>query len=227
MGKVIENSGLSGVYDGVSRTANIIGVDLKVPGVDYKSPPAIRIADKCGIGYGAKGHSVLNEAGSIAAIVIDSVGTNYPVVNDPPTNVGITTVFVETPGTGYTPGDKIDETVFVYPTGLPDPEGGDAPDPDKISDPELVPDPYTALVPEVDRPVLNKVTDKPVYELVVNPETGGIEAVRVLNILRFETPPVLKVLSKTGQGAVLRPVFGEIPEAVQTGVLTVIDCVGK
>ena len=148
-------------------------------------------------------------------------------VNDPPTNVGITTVFVETPGTGYTPGDKIDETVFVYPTGLPDPEGGDAPDPDKISDPELVPDPYTALVPEVDRPVLNKVTDKPVYELVVNPETGGIEAVRVLNILRFETPPVLKVLSKTGQGAVLRPVFGEIPEAVQTGVLTVIDCVGK
>ena len=115
----------------------------------------------------------------------------------------------------------------MYPTGLPDPEGGDAPDPDKISDPELVPDPYTALVPEVDRPVLNKVTDKPVYELVVNPETGGIEAVRVLNILRFETPPVLKVLSKTGQGAVLRPVFGEIPEAVQTGVLTVIDCVGK
>tara|TARA_B100000131_G_scaffold188014_1_gene180952 strand:+ start:230 stop:2572 length:2343 start_codon:yes stop_codon:yes gene_type:complete len=225
MGKVIENSGLSGVADGISRTANIIGVDLKVPGMNYKSPPAIRIADKCGIGYGAKGHSVLNEDGSIAAIVIDSVGTNYPVVTDPPINVGITTVFVETPGTGYTPGDKIDETVFVYPTGLPDSEGGDAPDTD--TDPELIPDPYTSLVPEVDRPVLNKVTDKPVYELVVNPETGGIDAVRVLNILRFETPPVLKVLSKTGQGAVLRPVFGEIPEAVQTGVLTVIDCVGK
>ena len=30
-----------------------------------------------------------------------------------------------------------------------------------------------------------------------------------------------------GNGAVLRPVFGEIPEAVQTDVITVVDCVGK
>ena len=49
---------------------------------------------------------------------------------------------------------------------------------------------------------------------------------KVLNILKYDTPPVIKVLSATGQGAVLRPVFGEIPEGVQQDVITVIDCVG-
>ncbi len=226
LGGVIENSGLSGVADGISRTASIIGVDLKVPGMNYKSPPAISFSDKCGKGYGAKGHAVLNEDGTIAAVVIDSPGIGYPVVEDPPTNVGITTVFVETPGTGYVPGDQIDESIFVtvYPQGLPsdDPELVTPPD-----DPDLVADPYTKLVPEPQRVSLSNIAEKPVFDLVVNPETGGVEAVRVLNILRFETPPVLKILSANGQGAVIRPVFGEIPEAVQTDVLTVIDCVGK
>ena len=50
---------------------------------------------------------------------------------------------------------------------------------------------------------------------------------KVLNILKYDVPPVIKVLSKTGKGAVLRPVFGEIPESVQGEVFTVIDCVGK
>ena len=74
---------------------------------------------------------------------------------------------------------------------------------------------------------LQYVTDKPVFDLGVNPETGGIAAVRVLNILKYSVPPVIKILSKSGQGAVIRPVFGEIPESVQGEVFTVIDCVGK
>ena len=224
MGKVIDNSGLGGIADGISRTASIIGVDLKVPGANYKSPPAISFSDKCGKGYGAHGHAVLNEDGTIGAVVIDTVGEGYPVVTDPPENVGLTTVFVEDPGSGYVPGDKIDESVYVtvFPTGLP-------PVDDIIVEPEdptIVPDPYTKLIPTGERVALQNVTDKPVFDLVVNPETGGIEAVRVLNILKYDTPPVFKVLSKTGQGAILRPVFGEIPPEVQTGVLTVVDCVG-
>lgn len=63
--------------------------------------------------------------------------------------------------------------------------------------------------------------------MVVDPETGGVNAVRVQNVVKFETPPVLKILSETGDGAVLRPVFGDIPEAAQVGVITVVDCVGK
>ena len=224
MGKVIDNSGLGGIADGISKTASIIGVDLKVPGANYKSPPAISFSDKCGKGYGAHGHAVLNDDGTIGAVVIDTVGEGYPVVTDPPDNIGVTTVFVENPGSGYVPGDKIDESVYitVFPTGLP-------PVDDIIVEPEdptIVPDPYTKLIPTGERVALQNVTDKPVFDLVVNPETGGIEAVRVLNILKYDTPPVFKVLSKTGQGAILRPVFGEIPPDVQTGVLTVVDCVG-
>jgi len=225
LGKTIENSGLGGIADGISKTASIIGVDLKVPGVGYKSPPAISFSDKCGKGYGAHGHAVLNNDGTIGAVVIDTVGEGYPVVTDPPTNVGLTTVFVEDPGSGYVPGDSIDETVFIttFPTGFtpPDREITETPD-----DPTLVSDPKTNLVPTGQRVALANVTDKPVFDLVVNPETGGIEAVKVLNILKYDTPPIIKVISATGNGAVLRPVFGEIPEGVQQDVITVIDCVG-
>ena len=225
LGKTIENSGLGGIADGISKTASIIGVDLKVPGVGYKSPPAISFSDKCGKGYGAHGHAVLNDDGTIGAVVIDTIGEGYPVVTDPPTNVGLTTVFVENPGSGYVTGDTIDETVFIttFPTGFtpPDREITEIPD-----DPTLVSDPKINLVPTGQRVALTNVTDRPVFDIVVNPETGGIEAVKVLNILKYDTPPVIKVLSATGQGAVLRPVFGEIPEGVQQDVITVIDCVG-
>ena len=231
LGKTIENSGLGGIAQGISKTASIIGVDLKVPGMNYKSPPAISFSDKCGKGYGAHGHAVLNEDGTIGAVVIDTVGEGYPVITDPPTNVGLTTVFVEDPGSGYIPGDVIDESVFVveYPTGFADPEVGigtpTTVDPD---DPSIVSDPYVNLVPKegTQRVTLANISSKPTFDIVVNPETGGIEAVRVLNILKYDTPPVIKVLSTTGQGAVLRPVFGEIPPDVQTGFITVIDCVG-
>ena len=237
MGKFIDNTkGLSTLADSVSRTAGIMGVNLKVPGRNYKSPPAISFADKCGIGHGAHGHAVLNEDGTIGAIVVDTVGEGYPVVEDPPVNVGVTTVFVEDPGTGYVPGDTIDESIYIttFPTGFPDTETGigtpitTTPDPDDPDyDPTLVTDPYTKLVPTGERVQLQNLTDRPVFDLVVNPETGGIEAVKVLNILKYDVPPVIKVLSKTGKGAVLRPVFGEIPESVQGEVFTVIDCVGK
>ena len=234
LGKTIENSGLGGIAEGISKTASIIGVDIKVPGMNYKSPPAIRFADKCGQGYGAHGHAVLTPDGTIGAVVIDTTGEGYPVITDPDPNVGLTTVFVEDPGTGYTPDDTIDETIFTieFPTGFPDTEVGigtpttttDPDDPDY--NPELIPDPYTKLVPTGERVQLQNLTDRPVFDLVVNPATGGIEAVRVLNILKYSVPPVIKVLSPTGSGAVLRPVFGEIPPEAQKGVITVIDCSG-
>ena len=234
LGKTIENSGLGGVAEGISKTASIIGVDIKVPGMNYKSPPAIRFADKCGQGYGAHGHAVLTPDGTIGAVVIDTTGEGYPVITDPDPNVGLTTVFVEDPGTGYTPDDTIDETIFTieFPTGFPDTEVGigtpttttDPDDPDY--NPELIPDPYTKLVPTGERVQLQNLTDRPVFDLVVNPTTGGIEAVRVLNILKYSVPPVIKVISPTGSGAVLRPVFGEIPPEAQKGVITVIDCSG-
>ena len=225
LGKVIEKSGFGGVADGISKTASIIGVDLKVPGMNYKSPPAISFSDKCGQGYGAHGHAVLAPDGTIGAVVIDTVGEGYPVVTDPPENIGLTDIFIENPGTGYTPGDQIDEDVMIvdFPTGFAAPPDAAIP----ADAPELVVDPTTPLVPEAQRVQLKNATDKTIFDVVIDPETGGVTAVRVLNILKYEVPPVLKIASTTGNGAVLRPVFGEIPEAVQTDVITVVDCVGK
>ena len=112
--------------DSVSRTASIIGVDIKVPGRNYKSPPAISFADKCGKGYGAHGEAIINEDGEVIGAIITSSGEGYPIVDDDgiDNNVGITTIFVEDPGTGYTKGDTIDEDVFVYDEGLPNTDTG-------------------------------------------------------------------------------------------------------
>ena len=234
LGKVIENSGAMGLADSISRTASIIGVDIKVPGRNYKSPPAISFTDKCGKGYGAHGEAIINEDGEVIGAIITSVGEGYPVVDDGSIdiNVGVTTVFVENPGTGYTPGDKIDETIFVYDPGITDLVDDDVTtpevqrvDPTTGEDiPSDVADPYKELIPTGQRITAANIKDKPSFELVIDPVTGGIAAVKVLNTLRFETPPVLSIVSSTGQGAVIRPIFGPIPEPVQQGVLTVIDC---
>ena len=239
LGKTIKNRVLGGIADAISKTASIIGVNIKVPGRNYKSPPAISFTDKCGIGAGAHGHAII-EDGKVVGVVIDTVGDGYPVVEEPDVNVGVTTVYVEDGGTGYTPGDKIDETVNVFPVGFPDPITGTAstititpepprPDPTDptVTLPPDVPDPFTGLVPEPQRVTLTNAKDRPTYELVVDPDTGSVVAVKVLNILKYQVPPVLKILSENGRGAVLRPIFGDIPPARQEGVLTVIDCIGK
>ena len=205
VGGIIENSGLGGIAEGVTRTASIIGVDMKIPGVGYKTPPAISFSDKCGVGFGAHGHAVLDDNGGIAAIVMDSVGEGYPVVTDPPENVGVTTVIVEDPGRGYVPGDQIDETVFIFQTGFAPAEE----------------DAYANLTTE-------EILKTPVFDVKVDPETGGVQSVEVLNILKYDVPPVIEMKSATGVGAVLRPVFGTIPEAkAPARVAKVIDCIGK
>ena len=62
----------------------------------------------------------------------------------------------------------------------------------------------------------------------VDPDTGGVQSVEVLNILKYDVPPVIEMKSTTGVGAVLRPVFGTIPEAkAPTKLVKVIDCIGK
>ena len=205
VGGIVENSGLGGIAEGVTRTASIIGVDMKIPGVGYKTPPAISFSDKCGVGFGAHGHAVLDDNGGIAAIVMDSVGEGYPVVTDPPENVGVTTVIVEDPGRGYVPGDQIDETVFIFQTGFAPAEE----------------DAYANLTTE-------EILKTPVFDVKVDPETGGVQSVEVLNILKYDVPPVIEMKSATGVGAVLRPVFGTIPEAkAPARVAKVIDCIGK
>ena len=197
LGNFIENTpGLVPLVDGITKTASIIGVNVKVPGKGYKTPPTVNFTDKCKFGYGCHGRAIIDEEGQVTAILVDTPGENYPVLSDPPTNnVGVTGIYIIDPGEGYTPGDQIDEDVFVY-------------------QPEVTPDALTIQPEDPNR----------VFDVVV--VDGRVVKVNVINIVRFETLPILTVKSKTGRGAVLRPIFGDIPPDIgQRGVFTVIDCV--
>ena len=116
---------------------------------------------------------------------------------------------MEDPGRGYVPGDQIDETVFIFQTGF-------AP-----SDDDEFTDAYANLTTE-------EILKTPIFDVKVEPDTGGVQSVEVLNILKYDVPPVIEMKSATGVGAVLRPVFGTIPEAkAPARVAKVIDCIGK
>jgi len=72
------------------------------------------------------------------------------------------------------------------------------------------------------------IINTPAFDVTIDPETGGVQSVAVLNILRYDVPPVIEMKSATGNGAILRPVFGTIPEAiVPQQVSIVVDCIGK
>jgi hypothetical protein len=214
LGNVVENSGLGAVADSVTRTAGIIGVDMKVPGSGYTSAPTVRIGDKCSKGYGATAKAIINEEGQVEAIVVNTEGEGYPVVNDPPTNVGMTGVYVQNPGRNYGPNDFIDETRFVYETTAEDAVRYIAADPNN---------PDSTAQSEQERATTER---PPIFNITVDPVTGGITNVEVINILRFAVPPEFKIVTASGTGAILKPIFGTIPPVTtQKGLFTVIDCV--
>ena len=146
---------------------------------------------------------------------MDSTGENYPaqVDEDVPTQLGITTIQVEAGGQGYEPTDPI-----IIP-GI------------SASGNVFIDIPPVVVTGAIDGAPLDSVVTSPgfgkttpIYETVV--ENGTITAVKVLNILRFdETLPTLIVKSKNGNGARLRPLFGDIPTDTQVGIVSAIDCI--
>ena len=219
MGYFVENAGLGGVVAGIQRTASIIGVEMKNRGSGYRYPPMVNFRDKCDFGYGAIGQAILGkgeDSDKVIAIVIITPGENYPenVPSEPGNNEGITDIIVTNPGSGYLPGDPVtipgvsEDGTFTITL----PEG-----------PNIVFDPDD---PDAGPPEDGGIgSPSPIYEIVVD-DDGGIIDVKVLNILRFdETLPELRVLSETGSGAILRPVFGSFPTDRQVGIISAIDCV--
>ena len=220
LGYFVDNTpGLRKLVGGVKRTASILGATISTPGSGYRYPPIVNFRDKCDIGYGAVGHAILNDEGGIKAIVMDSIGENYPaqVDDDTPVQLGITTIQVETGGSGYQPGDVIvlpgistSGNVFI-----------DTPTAVDVSFPDGTP---VGVSTFVTGPGFAKTT--PIYEPIIDPITGSITQVKVLNILRFdEALPTIIVKSKTGNGAKLRPLFGNIPTDTQVGIISAIDCI--
>ncbi len=99
-GSIIENTTL---YQNVSQTASIIGATITNTGSGYRFPPFVEITDNCGLGYGAKARSVINDKGELEAIYIVSPGTNYPVGDQEPS--GVTNTIIQSSGLNYSEGD--------------------------------------------------------------------------------------------------------------------------
>ena len=89
----------------VNRTANIIGAVLENAGSGYRFPPFVEITDECGIGYGARARSTINNEGQITSIYLVSSGENYPVNGE--IGYGVVDVVVVSPGLEYKEGDKV------------------------------------------------------------------------------------------------------------------------
>jgi len=97
-------SAINNTINNVTQTANIIGAVVTNPGSGYRFSPFVEFSDSCGLGYGAKGRAVLNDAGEVTAIYMTSSGEGYPVVqNQDP--YGVVDVEIPTAGLNYSSGD--------------------------------------------------------------------------------------------------------------------------
>lgn len=193
---------------GTILSGAIIGVDLLSGGGNYKYPPFVDIVDECEQGYGAVARSVINEKGEVTGIYVVSPGENYPVGNanvtsgetiadQNPANtpVYVDNVIVVEGGTGYDPNtdDAIDDIGNLYNLEIDDDSG---PGEDIITGTIVG---VTIKSPSPDKPgdPVSTLLNKP--ELVVN------------NYIPTENLPTITIRTRTGSGAILRPVLKNIP----------------
>ncbi len=95
---------LINAINNVTQTASIIGSVVTNPGSGYRFPPFVEFSDSCGLGYGAKGRAVINDAGEVTAIYMLSSGEGYPLVQNQDA-YGVTDVIVQTAGLEYSNND--------------------------------------------------------------------------------------------------------------------------
>ena len=186
-------------------TGSIIGAILTSGGSGYTYPPFVSITDNCRKGYGAVAESVI-ENGKVVAIIINSDGEGYTLGNQPRFGDIITGGTETAPGgTETAPGGT--ETAPVEP-----PEQNPT-----ITDVIII-NPGYNYQPE------DTVTDNfgNEYDVVIN--NGSIVSITPINISDITDLPILRVVSKTGSGAKLKPVFG-FRTSFQGEIKQVIDCV--
>ena len=188
------------IFGSISEgTGSIIGAILTSGGSGYAYPPFVSITDNCGKGYGAVAQSVI-ENGQVTAILINSDGEGYTLGNQPRVGDIIGTV-----GDGDTTGG----------TGTASVQSSEQ-DP-TITD-VLIINPGYNYQPE------DIVTDNFGNEYDVVIDNGSIVSITPINITDITDLPILRVVSKTGSGAKLKPVFG-FRTSFQGEVKQVIDCV--
>jgi hypothetical protein len=187
------------IFGSISEgTGSIIGAILTSGGSGYTYPPFVSITDNCGKGYGAVAQSVI-ENGQVTAILINSDGEGYTLGNQPRVG-GI--IGTGTDGSTGTDGDTATLT-----------------DQQNITISEvLIQNPGYNYQPE------DIVTDNFENEYNVVIDNGSISSITPINITDITDLPIIRVISKTGSGAKLKPVFG-FRTSFQGEVKQVIDCV--
>ena len=195
---------------GTILSGAIIGIDLLSGGENYKYPPFVDIVDECEQGYGAVARSVINEKGEVTGIYVVSPGENYPVGNPNVTSgetiadqnpantpVYVDDVIVVEGGTGYDPDtdDAIDDIGNIYTLKI-DNDSGPGEDP--------ITGTGTIIGATIKSPSPDKPGD-PVSTLINKPELV------VNNYIPTENLPTITIRTRTGSGAILRPVLKNIP----------------
>lgn len=180
---------------GDGQTGSIIGAIMTSSGSGYTYPPFVSISDNCGKGYGAVAQSVI-ENGQVTAIVINSDGEGYTVGDQPIPNDIVNAAGAGGAGTGEDQPQQQNITISKV----------------IIENPGYNYEPGDIITDNFE----NK------YNVVIN--NGSISSITPINITNITDRPILRVISKTGSAARLKPVFG-FAQVYQGEVKQVIDCV--
>ena len=187
--------------EGNNRTTSVIGAIVTSGGSGYTNPPFITLDDNTNKGYGFSGKTIL-KGDKVVGVIVNSPGENYQVGNQP--------ISSDIPGTGGSTGGT---------GGATGGTGGTTGETDLI----------TISTVFIENPGFNYqesdvVTDNfgNQYNMVI--DNGSIVSVEPINIKEVTDLPYIKIISKTGSGARLKPIFGFRKE-FSGQVSQVIDCI--
>ena len=176
-------------------TGSLIGVDLVNGGGGYTFPPFVEIVDECKRGYGATARAVID----------------YDP--DSPTYQEITDIYVESPGTGYTPSDDEEDYIEDEENGPLITDGGKDYDPDNDKVKDNNGNEYD--IKTDDKGTITKLQKKP------NEDSEGIERPSIADAVEYF------ITSEKGSGAIIRPRLLARPKQPQGEVKVVVDCISQ
>jgi hypothetical protein len=209
-------------------TGSIIGAILTSGGSGYTYPPFVSITDNCGKGYGAVAQSVI-ENGQVTAIVMNSDGEGYTLGNQPQVGDIIGTGVDGGTDTGVDGGTDtgVDGGTDTGVDGGTDTgvDGGTGDTNTTLTDQQNITiSEVLILNPGYNYQSGDAVTDNFGNQYNVVIDNGSIVSITPINISDITDLPILRVVSKTGSGAKLKPVFG-FRNSFQGEIKQVIDCV--
>lgn len=200
LGNFVSNvDGLSEVTSGITRTASIVGVEIEDPGYGYYNAPPL-VKFKDPCNLGY---------GAIGRAIVD--------YDENSENFGkVTGVYMISEGENYPVGNP---TVEI---------GSDV----AVDNPPTVP--YGVIDTQVVFPGLDYSNGDTAEDDVGNTynltiQNGKIISARPINSIKTTTLPIISIISKTGRGAVIKPIIGKLSDAIiaPQKVEQVIDCVTK